>query len=158
MNYKVEGALRRNKKYFIIFAILWLFIAIVLIVPWTLGVNTISVEKDAGLGIAKFVEAIKNPFGGLGELISNNLMQPYLKNLGIFSIIYAIFFIIGIARSAPKNEYTDFEHGSSDWSKNGEQYQVLSNKKGIVLAEDNYLPVDKRGNVNVLVVGRFRFW
>ena len=153
MNYKVEGALRRNKKYFIIFAILWLFIAIVFVVPMTLGANTISLEKDVGLGISKFVESMKNPIAGLGEIISLNLMQQYLKNIGIFSLIYAIFFIIGIARSAPKNEYTDFEHGSSDWSKNGEQYQILSNKKGIVLAEDNYLPVDKRGNVNVLVVG-----
>ena len=153
MNYKVEGAFRRNKKYLVIFAILWLFVAIVLIVPVTLGVNTISVEKDAGLGIAKFVETIKNPFGGFSEIIENGLMKNYLKNLGLFSIIFAIFFIIGIARSAPKNEYTDFEHGSSDWSKNGEQYQILSNKRGIILAEDNYLPVDKRGNVNVLVVG-----
>jgi len=153
MNYKVEGALRRNKKYFIIFAILWLFVAIVLIVPWTLGVNATTLEGDLGQGIAKFVETIQNPFTGINEIISQNLMQPYLKNLGIFSIIFAIFFIIGIARSAPKNEYTDFEHGSSDWSKNGEQYQILSNKKGIILAEDNYLPVDKRGNVNVLVVG-----
>ena len=153
MNYKVEGALRKNKKYFIIFAILWLFIAIVLIVPITLGANTTSVEKDLGAGIVKFVETIKNPFGGLGEVVSLNLFGSYFKNIGLFTIIYAIFFIVGIARSAPKNEYTDFEHGSSDWSKNGEQYQILSNKKGIILAEDNYLPVDKRGNVNVLVVG-----
>ena len=28
----------------------------------------------------------------------------------------------------------------------------------ISIAEDNYLPLDKRGNINVLVVGRFRFW
>ena len=153
MNYKIEGSLRRNKKYFIIFAILWLFVAIVLIVPWTLGVNTATLQNDLGAGIGKFAEVIQNPFSGLVEVIDNELMQSYLKNLGIFSIIFAIFFIIGIARSAPKNEYTDFEHGSSDWSKNGEQYQILSNKKGIILAEDNYLPVDKRGNVNVLVVG-----
>ena len=45
MNYKVEGAIRRNKKYFIIFAILWLFIAIVLIVPITLGYNT-AITQD----------------------------------------------------------------------------------------------------------------
>ena len=153
MNYKLEGAIRRNKKYFIIFGMLWLFTAIVLIVPWTLGWNIITVEQDAGLGISKFVEAIRNPFNGFVEIIENNLMQSYLKNIGTFSLVFAIFFIIGIARSAPKNEYTDFEHGSSDWSKNGEQYQVLSNKKGIILAEDHYLPVDKRGNVNVLVVG-----
>jgi len=153
MNYKVEGALRRNKKYFILFGILWLFIAIVLIVPITVGYNAAVTQGDGTVAITKFVEAIKNPFGGFGEIISSDLMPLYLKNLGVFTIIYAIFFIVGVARSAPKNEYTDFEHGSSDWSKNGEQYQILSNKKGIILAENNYLPVDKRGNVNVLVVG-----
>ena len=152
MNYKVEGALRRNKKYFIIFAILWLFIAIVLIVPITLGYHT-ALTQSGTEGISVFVEGIKNPFKGFSNIISNNLMGAYLKTLGGFTIIFAIFFIIGVARSAPKNEYTDFEHGSSDWSKNGEQYQVLSNKKGIILAEGNYLPVDKRGNINVLVVG-----
>ena len=152
MNYKVEGAIRKNKKYFILFGILWLFIAIVLIVPVTVGYNT-AVQQDGTDGITAFVETMKNPFSGFTTMASNNWMGIYLKNLVIFSIIFAIFFIVGIARSAPKNEYTDFEHGSSDWSKNGEQYTVLSNKKGIVLAENNYLPVDKRGNVNVLVVG-----
>ena len=153
MNYKVEGAIRRNKKYFIIFAILWLFIAIVLIVPITVGYNTAVVQQNSTEGLSKFVETMLNPFSGIGQIFSNNLLGAYLRNLGVFSIIFAIFFIVGVARSAPKNEFTDIEHGSSDWSRNGEQYQVLSNKKGIILAEDNYLPVDKRGNVNVLVVG-----
>ena len=153
MNYKVEGAIRRNKKYFILFGILWLFIAIVLIVPITVGYNTAVIQQDGTVGITAFVDAMKNPFAGFVTMVSNNWTGIYIKNLVIFSIIFAIFFIVGVARSAPKNEYTDFEHGSSDWSKNGEQYTVLSNKKGIILAEDNYLPVDKRGNVNVLVVG-----
>ena len=153
MNYKVEGALRRNKKYFILFGILWLFIAIVLIVPITLGFNVATDQKNFEEGIKIFTTTITNPAKGFAELVNRSYMSLYIKNLAIFSIIYAIFFIVGVARSAPKNEYTDFEHGSSDWSKNGEQYQILSNKKGIILAEDNYLPVDKRGNVNVLVVG-----
>ena len=151
MNYKVEGAIRRNKKYFILFAILWLFIAIVLIVPVTLSFEML--KTDSTEAITTFVNAMKNPIKGFSDIISNNLLEQYLKNVGIFSIIFIIFFIVGVARSAPKNEYTDFEHGSSDWSKNGEQYKILSNKKGIILAENNYLPVDKRGNVNVLVVG-----
>lgn len=65
---------------------------------------------------------------------------------------------IGFAKTAPKNAYSDIEQGSSDWATKGEQYKVLSRNKGIILAENNYLPIDKRGNVNVLVVGRFRFW
>ena len=153
MNYKVEGALRRNKKYFILFGILWLFIAIVLIMPITLGYNVASDQKSLEEGIKIFTSTITNPAKGFAELVDRNYMSAYIKSLAVFTIIYAIFFIVGIAKSAPKNEYTDFEHGSSDWSKNGEQYQVLSNKKGIILAENNYLPVDKRGNVNVLVVG-----
>ena len=153
MNYKVEGAIRKNKKYFILFGILWLFIAIVLIVPLVTAYN-IPAPSGSSLGaIGVFVDTMKNPFKGLSEIISNGYMGAYIKSLVVFSIIFAIFFIVGVARSAPKNEYTDFEHGSSDWSKNGEQYTVLSNKKGIILAENNYLPVDKRGNVNVLVVG-----
>ena len=43
------------------------------------------------------------------------------------------------------------------YSQTGEQYSVLSKKKGILLAEKHYLPVDKRGNVNVLIVGRIWF-
>ena len=81
-----------------------------------------------------------------------------MSSLLVVTIIYAIFFFIGFVRSAPKNEYTDIEHGSSDWSQRGEQYQILSKDKGIILAEGNYLPVDKRGNVNVLVVGRIWIW
>ena len=50
-------------------------------------------------------------------------------------------------------DYEDIENGSSDWCEGGEQYKILSKNKGIILAEDNYLPVDKIGNVNVLVVG-----
>ena len=153
MNYKLEGALRRNKKFFIIFGILWFFAAIVLIMPITLGYNIIDKTGDATVGMSTFVSAMTNPFKGFAELVSNGFLPAYIKTLVGFTLVYAIFFIIGVARSAPKNEYTDFEHGSSDWSKNGEQYQILSNKKGIILAEDNYLPTDKRGNVNVLVVG-----
>ena len=60
-------------------------------------------------------------------------------------------------KTMPKHDYADIEHGSSDWAS-GEEYSVLSRNKGILLAEKHYLPVDKRGNVNVLVVGRFWFW
>jgi len=63
MNYKIQGSLRRNKKYFWIFGILWLFVAIVLIVPLTLGIHVTEVEKDLGAGIAKFTEMLFNPMG-----------------------------------------------------------------------------------------------
>ena len=105
-----------------------------------------------------FFNTFMHPFQSFGALIQYNAMGMYFKTLIGFTFFYAIIAIIGLVRSAPKNEYEDIEHGSSDWSQNGEQYQILNKNNGIILAEDNYLPVDKRGNVNVLVVGRIRFW
>ena len=160
MNYKVQGAVRRNKRNFVIFIILWVILSIVFVMPIAYSI------KDATInGIfdwAKFFNGIYESVTHLGTVIGKtftaNYIGTYFSCLLKFSVLYAIFVLIGLIRTAPKNEYSDIEHGSSDWSKNGEQYRILSNKKGIILAQDNYLPVDKRGNVNVLVVGRIRFW
>ena len=106
----------------------------------------------------RVVQNIMNPFQAFGNIFSQGAFGTFFPILVFYTVVYLVFFFIGIAKTAPKNEYTDIEHGSSDWSKHGEQYNILSKKKGIILAENNYLPVNKRGNVNVLVVGRFRFW
>ena len=113
---------------------------------------------DFGQFFTKFTSYAFSPFSSFSKVFTPAYLSSFIGILWKFTFIYLIIAIIGTIRNAPKNEYADIEHGSSDWSKNGEQYRVLSNKKGIILAEDNYLPVDKRGNVNVLVVGRFRFW
>ncbi|MBO5479549.1 MAG: hypothetical protein J6A04_07790 [Clostridia bacterium] len=160
MNYKVEGAIRRNKKNFIIFIILWIILAIVLVMP--ISYSIVNATVNGHFMFDKFIGGIAESFMNLGTVIGKTFTASYLGTYGSslfkFSIVYAIFVLIGLIKTAPKNEYTDIEHGSSDWSKNGEQYKILSDKKGIILAENNYLPVDKRGNVNVLVVGRIRFW
>ena len=160
MNYKIEGAIRRNRKNFIIFAILWLFIAIVFVAPFAYSSHMAGLEGETNLEVflETFGTSIANPFGTLGKIVSEGAIGTYFSSLIVVTIIYSVFFFIGFVRSAPKNEYTDIEHGSSDWSQRGEQYQILNRDKGIILAENNYLPVDKRGNVNVLVVGRIRFW
>lgn len=160
MNYKIEGAIKRNRKNFIIFGILWLFIAIVFVAPLAYGSHVAGANGNFDLAIfmETFVNSIKNPFATIGNVFSEGIFNSYFTMLMVVTIIYSVFFFIGFVKSAPKNEYTDIEHGSSDWSQRGEQYQILNKNKGIILAEDNYLPVDKRGNVNVLVVGRFRFW
>ncbi len=160
MNYKIEGALRRNRKYFIIFGILWVFLAIVFVSPisysWYIAGK--SGTFNLTLFITTFGNSISHPFSTFGKLFTSGAISSYFSTLLVVTIFYSIFFFIGIAKSAPKNEYSDIEHGSSDWSQRGEQYQILDKNKGIILAENNYLPVDKRGNVNVLVVGRIRFW
>lgn len=160
MNYKIEGAIRRNRKNFIIFAILWVFIALVLVSPIAYGSHMAKLNGsfDIEVFIETFTSSMTHPLSTFGKVFSSGATGGFFSTLLVVTIFYSVFFFVGFVRSAPKNEYTDIEHGSSDWSQRGEQYQVLDRNKGIILAEDNYLPVDKRGNVNVLVVGRIRIW
>ena len=160
MNYKIEGAIRRNKGNLIIFLILWLLIAICFVVPISYAWHASAQvgARDMGIFIQEFSASFMQPHITIGKIFAEGAAGGFLKLLGGVTLVFGLFFFVGMARTAPKNEYADIEHGSSDWSQRGEQYRILSNKKGIILAENNYLPVDKRGNVNVLVVGRFRFW
>lgn len=112
------------------------------------------------LSIGKFLTEFSNSYTNIWQIIGSfgSYATEFFSLIWKFTLLYAVAMFIGFVKSAPRNEYTDIEQGSSDWAIGGEQYKILSRNKGIILAEDNYLPVDKRGNVNVLVVGRFRFW
>ena len=159
MNYKITEGFRKNKKVIIIGLVLWIIIAIVLVLPFTVANYRAALFVQAGQGdfISNFIDLYGKSISSMGNSIKyifqKGLIGSYFSNLFVITIVYLIFFIIGFARTMPKHQYDNIEHGSSDWSHGGEQYKILSNKEGIILAENNYLPVDKRGNVNVLVVG-----
>ena len=160
MNYKIESAIKKSRISLIIALILWIIFSIVLIMPFTCSLYQLKLLKQANSNadsvnefIKIFMWAISNPFAGYKAIFKYKLIFSYLKSLFGFTIIYGFIVAIGFIRVMPKHRYDNIEHGSSDWSEHGEQYQILSKKSGIILAEDNYLPLDKRGNVNVLVVG-----
>ena len=175
---KLKRAIKKIKGKLIVSAILILIIIIWAIAPFSVAIKQgfdgipEELKVDLKIGLEELPEKtgdgfswdifltqlgyyITKPFTALGLAIVGKYgygnvfgnVVPY------FLGFYGMFVLIGIAKAFPKHEYDDIEHGSSDWSENGEQYKVLSKTKGIVLAEKNYLPVDKRGNVNVLVVG-----
>ena len=160
MKDKIQRAIKKYKTKFIVIGILWVVISIVFIAPVSISIQ--DATASGSFDLQKFVEAIgstiTNPFVALGKAFTATYISMYWGIMWKFTLMYIIIMCIGIARSMPKHEYDDIEHGSSDWSENGEEYKTLSKTKGIILAEKEYLPVDKRGNVNVLVVGRFRFW
>ncbi len=154
MGYKLEKTLKDNKVSIIIITVLWVILSIVLVAPVAYSIGIAS--ANGGFDISKFVESVFTEivsFSSITKVFSAGYGGVFLKTLLYFTIIYIIFAIIGLFKSRPKHQYTDIEHGSSDWSEGGEQYSVLNKHKGIILAQENYLPVDKRGNVNVLVVG-----
>lgn len=155
MNYKIKSAIEKNKKNLIIYLMLWLLFTVALIIPLSHSIVKSNLENTSI--IMELPKAFDNYMKTFGECFMPEYIGTFAKSLLIFSVIFFIMIIISI-RKNKTNDYKDIEHGSSDWCEGGEQYSILSNKKGIILAEDNYLPVDKRGNVNVLIVGRFRFW
>ena len=154
MGYKLNKAFKDNKKSIVIVLVLWVILSIVLVAPmsYSIGISTVNGVFKLDIFIEKFFSEVTS-FTSITRVFSQGYGSIFGKSLLYFTVIYVVFALIGIFKSKPKHEYTDIEHGSSDWSENGEQYSILSKNKGIILAQNNYLPVDKRGNVNVLVVG-----
>ena len=159
MNYKVSKTLKDNRKALIIMIVLWVFFAIVLVAPigYAVGLASQTGTFDFNIFLENVFSEIIS-FSSITRVFGAAYIGYYGKTLLYFTIFYIIVGFIGLFKSRPKHEYTDIEHGSSDWSENGEQYSILSKNKGIILSKHNFLPTNKRGNVNVLVVGRFGFW
>ncbi len=154
MNYKIEKAFKDNKKYLIIFLVLWIVLEIFLCMPLAVAITN-STQAD-GFHMSEFIGNFSNEimsFTSFTKIAQEGVFPVFGKCTLWLTIMFLVFSTIGIIRSKPNNEYKDIENGSSDWSEGGEQYKILSKNKGIILAENNYLPVDKPGNVNVLVVG-----
>ncbi len=167
---KLRSAIRKIKTKLIVYTILALIIVVWLVAPLCTAIKdaefvsgtTFTVNPfDADLWRVFFTQislGITSPLAQFGKCFTEMYFSTFVSMLKFTFVVYAFFASIGIVKAFPRHEYEDIENGSSDWSENGEQYRVLSRNKGIVLAEKNYLPVDKRGNVNVLVVRRFWCW
>ena len=160
MNYKLQSMLQNARKKLIVFAILWLVIIILGIAPFSASLT--DAMQTGAFSFEIFLEHlgmyITSPFSSFGLIFTENYIGTFASSILYFSLFYLAAMLIGLLKARPKNEYTDIEHGSSGWAENGEQYKKKKKKNGIILAEDNYLPLNKMGNINVLVVGRFRFW
>ena len=151
---KMQKAFEKNKKYLILFLVLWIVLEIVLIAPMSVAIAESSVQGKFDL--AFFIENLGkevSSFTAITRIGSAGAGSVFGKGTLWLTILCLVVTAIGIIKSKPNSPYVDIENGSSDWCEGGEQYKILSKNKGIILAEDNYLPVDKIGNVNVLVVG-----
>lgn len=152
---KMQKAFEKNKKYLILFLILWVVLEIVLIAPMSVAIAE-STSAQGQFELANFIENFGkevSSFTAITRTGSAGAVSAFGKGTLWLTILCLVVTAIGIIKSKPKSNYEDIENGSSDWCEGGEQYKILSKNKGIILAEDNYLPVDKIGNVNVLVVG-----
>ena len=155
---KFKSFMNKLKKNILLIIVVWLIIAILLVAPVTYTITESTLQGQSWL------EAIiYNLVNNLFKLpITQVFVDPYLKDyitgVEVFTILYILIVTKAIMKNLPKGEYDKIEHGSSDWCEKGEQYKILSKDKGLILAKDNYLPIDKSGNINVLIVGRIWCW
>ena len=159
---KFKRAIKKIKTKLIVYAVMMIIIGIIAVAPLAISIQDGLMASDAGedfwyVFLTRLFDEMQHPFLAIKNCFLGYLTE-YFKTLQVYLLISVFFAIVGIIRALPKHEFEDMENGSSDWCQNGEQYTVLNKNSGIVLAEKNYLPVDKRGNVNVLVVRRFWCW
>lgn len=158
MNYKFKEALKKSKWMTIIMIAIWFALTILFTAP--IAASIIDAKTASGVDSNDFfghlISNITDVGGNLGKIFRPSYFGTFCKVELYVTICVIFMYIIGFIKQMPKNEYSGIESGSSDWAT-GEQYRILNRKEGILLAENHYLPVDKRGNVNVLVVGRFWF-
>lgn len=157
---KLKRTLKQSKKILIIIGVLWVILTVLLVSPIAYSIkeatNTAG-QFNMNTFIEKLIPAITS-FSTITKMFTAEYIGTFTSCLINFTIVFIVCSIIGFIKSKPKGDYHDMEHGSSDWSEHGEQYKILSKNKGLILAKDNYLPIDKRGNINTLIVGRIRFW
>ena len=140
---KFKSFMEKLKKNIFIYLVVWLIIAILLVAPIT---YTFTNARNAGItwleGCTLHLvdNILKFP---ITEISEQNYINDFIKGMEYYSIFYFALVIYAIYKTLPKSAYDKIEHGSSDWCKPGEQYSVLSKKEGLLLAKENYLPLNK---------------
>ena len=145
---------KRHSAFLIVMLILWILGELFIVSPISVCVAR-SVADGHITDQATFIETFFEEFASMKSILKvmkGESNGNFASGTLYWTIFFGIACGIGLFKARKKSEFDKIEHGSSDWS-NGEQYSVLSKEKGLILAEKNYLPTNKPGNVNVLIVG-----
>lgn len=159
---KIKRAFQKMKARLIIYVLAILVGIFGIVAPISRAVTDANIASAAGKDWFETffmkMDYLRQVGDNITEVFSAKYFPAFSTGTVYFTAFAIIFIFVGVYKALPKHEFDEIENGSSDWASGGEQYRILNKKKGIILAEKNYLPVDKRGNVNVLVVRRFWCW
>ena len=137
-------------KYVIILAVIGIVINIFLLAPFAVSME----NKD----VSNFKEYILKWDTYKQAIFSKGDINDQFKTVtSLFWMVYLVTIVCILLKKKTGNDYEGIEHGSSDWAKYGEQYTPdgLSKDKssGFILAEKNFLPLTRKGNLNILIAG-----
>ncbi|MBR5227744.1 MAG: type IV secretory system conjugative DNA transfer family protein [Clostridia bacterium] len=134
-----------------------------LLTAWNLSEATNVSEKVNAL-TSDWTKYILDPITVLKTMFDGgNIQNIYLTLCAIVLVAFIYLTIKLIVKSRKSHDYEGEEHGSSDWSKNGEEYrklpdgsEILNRKEGFILSKDHFLGTDGKKvkvNKNILVFG-----
>lgn len=147
---------KKVKMYFktvLIIFILFVLIALFVLPPLVHSYSISNTYKDTIKFDVVYKETWKRPLDSLNYCLKPENKDLFSAALGALGFLSLILLATIIVKQKVPSEYEGIEHGSGDWATNNEKYKILSRNKGILLARNLFLPLDKYGNVNVLVVG-----
>lgn len=156
MKEKLEKLKRIAIVSLIAMVILSIFVIPAIAISIVAGAQYVAPNPTSALPITSNLKfGITHPFKTIGILkASPQGLAVYIRSIRILFYLMLVFAIFMLLKKEEEiDPWENKEHASSRWSKEGEQYSILSKTDGILLAKDNYLPVDKPGNINVMVIG-----
>lgn len=156
--------LRRSKKEIITFFVIYLLIDIFVVGAFFVSGLNLPEGSNILEQFNRFIPNLTNPLGTLGKLVGSGAEFINFLKISFWTVIVFIcMYIYYIIKNGKKYEYEGTESGSSDWSKNGEEYrklpdgsETLNKKEGFILSKHHYLGTDLKKvklNKNILVVG-----
>ncbi|MEG1142534.1 MAG: hypothetical protein RSE41_08855 [Clostridia bacterium] len=156
------------KRDIIIIVIGYLLIDILVIGAFFVTVTNLE-NPDLFLILQNLLPNITNPLNTIkGIILSGSDFILFLKLSWYFFILILVFSIIYYFKNKDKYDFQGIEHGSSEWSKNGEEFnklsdgtEILNKKNGFIISRKHFIGTDQRKvkiNKNILVVGRIRIW
>lgn len=149
------------KKQLIAILILFLVFDIFLLAPLFATIN--GLEGNLFDKLPKFLEVFMQPFKVVIPTVFGNFGSFMTWSGIVFVVIFVMFLYWKITNSGNSSEYEGKESGSSEWSKNGEEFKKnpdgsenLNKHNGFILSRKHYLGTDLRKvkiNKNILVIG-----
>lgn len=159
----MKSKLKKLKREAMPFFILFLIVDIVLVGAYIVAVQEYINEPF----FEKMQGVLQNYFHTI--ITFGFVKAPFVNffdfmNASFYTfIVFVLLFIAWKIKFSSTYDYEGIEHGSSDWAKNGEEFdklddgkEILNKKHGFILSKDHYLGTDLKKvaiNKNVLVVG-----
>ena len=76
MHYKIQGAVRRNKRNFIIFILLWILLSIVFVMPIAVAIKEATIDGVFNLG--RCLSISFDCFANMGKSIGKTFTADYV--------------------------------------------------------------------------------